>query len=249
MTFTNTIEIVSHCWNGHLPIYAPMLRAQGLSLINYSRHKCQVSWSVFFEHSDTEVWNVLTELEPSLLRCGVVVFRFPVCLEELFQRSIGRNTVALSTGADCVWFCDCDYMFVDGCLDSAIEAAALSPNEIVYPIQVAVTSHEDGDAIIQRMQDKKSLDPAQLAQFYNRDETKAIGGIQIVHGDLARSRGYLNNTKWQQPQTKVDVGFFQTGSDVRYRKSIGKQCQRPITGVHRIRHSRRAYNGTVVDPK
>ena len=175
-----------------------MLRAQGLSLINYSRHKCQVSWSVYFEHNDTEVWNVLAELELALTKCGVDLYRFPVSLGEVFQRSIGRNSVALSTGADCVWFCDCDYLFVNDCLDHAIEATALSPDSIVYPIYVAVTSHEDGDAIISRMKDKKSLDPAQMALFYPRNETKAIGGIQIVHGNLARSHGYLNETKWQQ---------------------------------------------------
>lgn len=244
----NEIEIVSHCWGGDLPIYPHLLRAQGLSIIHHSQHKCRVVWTICYNTSDDAVVEVLDELEPALFSAGVHIKRIPLSVPHLFERSIGRNVAALSSQADCVWFCDCDYLFSGSCFDLAINQTAFRLDSIVYPRIVSVTSHQDGDGIIRRMGDKKELTEEDLALFYGRTERKAIGGIQIVNGDLARFRGYLDGTKWQKPKADTSRGNFSTVSDVKYRSYIGKQVPTKfITGVHRIRHSHRAYGGTVVD--
>lgn len=247
MTAMSTIEIVSHCFNGHLPIYAPLLRAQGLSLIHHSQHQCAVLWSICYHPEDEAVIAVLNELEPALFSVGVCIQRIPLSFGELFQRSVGRNRVALSTEADCVWFCDCDYLFQNGCLDGAILATALVPDSVVYPQVVLITTHDAGDRIIANMQDKKDLTSDDLFCFYAKNENKAIGGIQIVNGDLARSRGYVNFGKWIKPTTNIARGAFEFRSDVKYRGCIGQTSQQPISGVCRIRHSRRSYGGTVIE--
>lgn len=243
----SSIEIVSHCFNGHLPIYAPLLRAQGLSLIHFSRHQCKVTWTICYHASDIAVLDVLDELESALFSVGVLIRRIPQSLEELFQRSIGRNIVALSSKADCVWFCDCDYLFKNNCLDSAILATARVPDAVVYPQVVLTTTHETGDRIIGKMQGKQDLTIDDIFCFYSKIETKAIGGIQIVNGDLARSHGYVNFGKWIKPTTNIDRGAFEFRSDVKYRGCIGKSSPQTIDGAFRVRHSCRSYGGKVVE--
>lgn len=249
MTDMNTIEIVSHCWAGHLPIYAHLLRAQALSLISHNRSHCRVIWSVFYVETDAAVVEVLEEVETLLMGVGVELLRFTSTVEEILQRSIGRNIAAVSTGADCVWFTDCDYMFAGLCLDEAVRAAATVGDSIIYPNMVQVCSHEAGDALIAKMARKEPLELIDFTSFQPRPETKAIGGIQIVSGALARSKGYLDGTKWMQPVTKTDRGSFNTVTDVKYRKAIGKCVPWTITSCRRIRHSARAYGGTVIEQK
>lgn len=247
MSTTKSIEIVSHCWGGDLPIYPHLLRAQGLSLLHHSLHRCEVTWTICFHESDYSVVGVIDELADVLTSRNVMLRQIVLSKGSLFERAIGRNEAAITSREDCVWFCDCDYLFSGNCLDSAIEATALYPDTIVYPSTVLVTSHDDGDLIISQMQDKQALTSGDLSRFFLRPETKAIGGIQIVSGDLARSRGYLNKTKWMRPRQDTSRGKFSTASDVRFRSCIGKTGGMLIPGVHRIRHSRRSYGGTVID--
>lgn len=243
----SAIEIVVHCFNGHLPIYAPLLRAQGLSLIHHSLHRCKVVWTVCYHPEDGAVTDIFDELESDLFHSGVFIRRIPLSFGALFQRSVGRNEAALSTEADCLWHSDCDYLFKGDCLDGAIREVALVPDAIVYPAHVLITSHFDGDSIINKMEGKHNLTSDDLLLFNPQIATKAIGGIQIVNGDLARSKGYVNYGKWIKPNPTTVRGSFETRSDVKYRGCIGKTSQRPIAGVCRIRHSKRSYGGTVVE--
>ena len=245
---TKVIEIVSHCYGGDLPIYPHLLRAQGLSLIHLSQHKCSVVWTICYDPDEKAVVGVLDELEAELAARRVKIRRIPLPIGHIFERAIGRNIAAMSTDANCVWFCDCDYLFAGGCLDDAIKETDLYYDCIVFPQVVSVTSHVDGDAIIHHMEAKQPLAVDVLSTFGARSEMKAIGGIQIVSGELAKSRGYLNEwLKWMKPATDTSKGNFSTRSDVKYRSYIGKSVPRGFAGTHRIRHSHRSYGGMVVD--
>ena len=247
MTDMSTIEIISHCWNGPLSIYAPLLRAQGRSFIDFSDHVCDVVWSVCYHESDKLVVGVLDSLEDDLLYRNVRINRVPLPFDLLFQRAIGRNKVALESTADCVWFCDCDYLFAACCLDDAIVCSRAYPNSILYPSTTKATSHEEGDALIKKMEENLSpLERSDMELFYSRPEEKAIGGIRIVKGNLARSRGYLNGTKWVQPVKDTAKGFRVTRCDVKYRSFIGSCVPVYLRWPFRIRHSKRALGGFVV---
>lgn len=245
----STIEIVSHCYGGDLTIYPNLLRAQGLSLINHSMHKCKVVWTICYNQKDAGVLAVLEELEAALYSRNVKIRRIILSLGGLFERAIGRNIAAMGSEADCVWFCDCDYLFNGRCLDCAIDEASIHNDTVVYPKFLYITTHARGDGIISKMEERQDLTIDDMSLFYVNTQNKAIGGIQIVSGDLARSRGYLHTmNKWQRPREDTSRGKFSTRSDVKFRSYIGTTASSSsIVGTHRIRHSKRSYGGEVVD--
>jgi hypothetical protein len=78
------------------------------------------------------------------------------------------------------------------------------------------------------------IDPA---DFVPLNYDRAIGGVQIVPGEIARTRGYCNG---RRRLLTVPSSFGGFSDDVTFRRSLGTNGT-PIdfNGVYRIRHRNR----------
>ena len=166
-------------------------------------------------------------------------------MRRLFRRAIGRNDAALSSYTDLVWFCDCDYLFGEGCIDGLWK----SWNELdqfasmMFPEKFwTMKTRELGDELIaQNLQGVVGADPSLFTQVWSK---RAFGGLQIVPGSLARERGYLDgHRKYQTPLPRPFANFH---DDVAYRKSclrIGPIVPLEVPNLYRLRHSKTTYQG------
>jgi len=162
--------------------------------------------------------------------------------KNLFQRSVGRNQVALGTSADVVWFTDCDYYFGGDALAAACRACRKQLGTCVYPSCVYTHfKHEMGDVLLRKL-NKVDMPVWEIrafrqeGEFVRRPMRKAIGGIQIIDGDYCREFGYLNGTKWVD--SVAADHFLRCRSDAPFRRSVGSTKRVDIPDVFRIRHSR-----------
>jgi hypothetical protein len=156
------------------------------------------------------------------------------------RRAIGRNLAAKATLADVVWFADCDMLFRAATFDDLATAIGRHPTGMLYyPRHVLVSkSHAAGDQDIARASDRSKLVSLDATKFRPRRYGRAIGGVQIVRGDVARSRGYLPNTRWQRPRPRWGT----TNEDVHFRRALGSpQFGVDLRGVYRLRHSKCGY--------
>lgn len=225
------LEIVTHCWN-----YSSLLRWHIDSLFRRpATSDLSVLLAVFYSTDDDKTIAVLNEAVKQRVAADKT-YLVPCALAtpDLCRRAIGRNVAAVGTRADWLWFTDCDYLLGE-CLPSLPQALEAAGNPaLAYPATVEVTSQQDGDRLIQRAacQDDLVVDCPWEQRFMNR----AIGGIQIVRGDIAR-RGYLpGHPKWQRPAER----WMRTHEDVAYRQSLGTEGTAiNLPGVRRIRHSLR----------
>lgn len=236
------LEIVVHAYAEVLDQYAQFLRFQLSSLVL----------------NPTEVpIRITTCFTPRDERIGIVLAKFagklplnplPLQPEDLFRRSIGRNQAALSTEADLVFFTDVDYCFYDDCLDSLwaqwnkLEAKP----SLLWIRQIQIhKDHEIGDRLIawarESADDLLRIDPA---DFKAENIPRAIGGVQIISGDDARTYGYLNDRpKWRRPSDNPFVIF---SDDIIFRESCekrGKSVSIILPGLYRLRHSKTTYGG------
>ena len=159
----------------------------------------------------------------------------PMSNEELFRRAIGRNYAALRTEADVVWFTDADYCFGEGCLDS-IHDLMDADSGLCIPETVKINvDHATGNAAIERERENP-LPQIVESEFKTRKEKKAIGGIQIIGGNLARKIGYLKGTRWVEP-VDASKGFRSCKCDKVWRSHNNLSATRlPIRNVYRMRH-------------
>jgi hypothetical protein len=125
-----------------------------------------------------------------LERYGQSARKWPLPTEQLCRRTIGRNMAALATTADWVWFIDCDYIFGEGTLDALATVLPTVDADLVYPCVVGA-----------------------------RAITKAIGGAQIVRGDVARRDGYCRDVP--ELHTPLQQWIHETPEDVRFRELLG----------------------------
>lgn len=242
-----SIRIVTHCYAGTLPQYAVFLRYQLSSLILH-KPKVPIVISVCFSVTDNRTIAVLSEFLDK--HAGDINIQCEGMTErELFRRAIGRNRVALKSAEDLVWFTDVDYLFRNGCLDNlwAVWKSMESPKPtLIYPKMVMVQrTHQLGDALVESAKFKRDLlVDVDEAEFVEKPEWKAIGGIQIVDGAYARIVGYLNtHSRYQQPVV-AGQPFPEFRDDVKFRSNCAKVgAIQPIdgTGVYRLRHSRTTY--------
>lgn len=168
---------------------------------------------------------------------------------QLMRRAIGRNQLAKDTKADIVWFADCDMTFGEGTFERIVEIFNVDEGAkrpaLIFPRNISATEQWYGDQLVEfateingppivPWSDGKGFVPFS----YNR----AIGGVQIVPGDIAREHGYVpDSDRYQKPS---DV-WRRTFEDMHYRKQLhrlygsgkGTGCQIPNIG--RIRHSER----------
>lgn len=173
----------------------------------------------------------------------------PLAREDVTRRAIGRNKAALKSDGDLVWFCDVDYVFKDGCLDRLWELWLESDKPVLlHPRKVFIQpTHAEGDVMIADALNRPGeLLDCDTSGFKTKRYHAAIGGVQIVDGDVARKIGYLEGTKWQRP---TDRPFF-TAEDVAFRsqcqshaRKTGRRYKEAIDlpNLFRLRHTQRAY--------
>jgi len=229
-----SIEIVTHCYAQKYPHFAKCLQAQLMS-IRYNCSFCAVKITVCCTESDRATIDVLEDE-------GDLVSPLFMPVRELGRRAVGRNRVALFTAADIVWFADVDHLFLDGMLDYLNELEWPDDTSMLYPKEIMISrDHVVGD---------RQLDNVgygwdsffDFSDFILKHYHKAIGGVQIVTGDFARTHGYLNNTKWMTCFNKVPFGDFK--DDIAYRgfcSQYGKIRGIDLSGVFRLRHTTTSY--------
>jgi hypothetical protein len=229
-----TVEIISHCWQ-----YSRVLNYQLSSLVLNPPKRVVVRLVVYYSLDDSNTQAVVTlfaHLESTKEWLHGLWMKKPF----LLNRSIGRNMAARHSTADLVWFCDCDYFFGPGCLD-ALADVPLDPADPEYSplyfprVTYYNKDHANGDGYARRaaVPDVYDIDPA---DFIEHRSKRAIGGIQIVPGDVARAKGYCPDiSKWQTP-TDGDKMLF--GSDVPFRRSLGTGGKAiDIPNCYRIRQT------------
>ena len=224
-----TIEIVSHCWN-----YSHWLKFQLSSLALHPPREHRVVMTVI--HSPEDAGTVELLADYSRMTIPNVVWNWvPVDKSQLFRRAIGRNLRAKATAADWIFFTDCDQMFCDGSLDALGAALQGRRDYLVFP-RVAQCSQRisspsevtvDGPADPRLVAIDRSL-------FHPVVHQKAVGGLQIVHGDVARAVGYCESLRfYQTPQN----GFTNTYEDRAFRWLLGTHgVPIDIPHVYRIEH-------------
>jgi hypothetical protein len=223
------LEIISHCWQ-----YGRQLTHQLSSLLLFAPSTVNVVMTVVFaseDHSTKEVLDYFEAFEAPHIRWNWC------CLtrEKVFRRAFGRNQAALATTADWVWFADADMCFRSSCLDELAGQLRGQSTPLVYPRIIRIShSHEAGESALNRVATGPALIDIDPAEFVPWRYDRAIGGVQIVPGDIARSRGYLNG---RRRLFKVPISFGGFSDDIAFRRSLGTDGS-PINldGVYRIRH-------------
>lgn len=190
---------------------------------------------------DEPTHETLAFFAPRLAAVGVTLEPRELDRGRLLRRAIGRNHACFACRSKWIWFCDCDYMFGDKCIDTIIAAAngMRTRWRIVFPRWTLQTEQPGGDAMIAQAADaglavREMPDPRELEPARNK---VAIGGIQIARGDYVREAGYLPNDEiLQKPVGK----WARTYEDRGFRIQAGTRG-RPIDAPNliRIRHSDR----------
>lgn len=240
-----TVEIVSHAWAERFPIYAAALTYQLSSLVLHPPQKCRVSVAVCCTLGDARVAEVIANFYKRYkLDIRTVLLDVP----SLGRRAIGRNAAAKSTEADIVWFADVDYVFGHDCLDALAVMEWPDDVSIVFPKRIKIQcDHATGDKelefVLHRSMKFAGIVGVLTDQFVDHTHNRAIGGVQIVRGDLARRHGYLDgHAKWQKPLT--DGKMFHTSEDMAFRrqcKEHGRAMGIELPNVFRMRHSECCY--------
>lgn len=230
-----SIELVSHCWN-----YARPLAYQLSSLVLFPPEGVEITVTIWHSECDARTVEVLEFFGRREIPNVTWNWR-SLAPPRLCRRSIGRNISAQENQSDWVWFADCDMCF-RGCFTEETMALWEKNRErsLIYPRRVNVSkSSLRGDSTIEAMTEiaVRDIDPE---DFIPRKYRRAIGGVQIVRGDVLREIGYANSRRGQRPVKK----WRRTFEDTSFRRSLktpGRAIQFP--GVYRIRHSQ---NGRTV---
>jgi hypothetical protein len=234
---TLTIEVVSHCWQ-----YAHLLAYQLSSLVNFPPTRARVRMTVFHAAEDARVRDLLAYFG-AIAVPGVTWNWQALPPGKLFRRSIGRNRAARSTPADWVWFADCDILFHRDCMDTLADRLQGRQDPLTYPKEERVTAMlEETDPLLLAERDRPKvvdIDPGQFKLLPNPPRAK--GAYQIVHGDVARQRGYCEQLKvFQRPAKR----WAKTYEDSAFRWLLGFDgVGLDVPGVYRVRHVRKGRYG------
>lgn len=228
------LEIVTHCWN-----YAHLLAYQLSSLAAFPPTRCQVTMTVFFSPEDRGTLQLLEHYE-AMQVSGVRWNWQPLEPPELFRRAIGRNRAALATGADWIWYTDCDVFFMQGCLDGLSDALQGRRELLVYPREERTTPLLlEGDPLLDPPDGtlSTSLD---TTRFDIQSIHRAKGAWQITHGDVARKVGYCGVPFYQAPRTH----WIKSYEDRTYRWLLRTEgAPIDVPGIFRIRHATKGRYG------
>jgi len=226
-----TLEIVTHCYR-----YTTLLRHQLSSLIIWPPLDLHIKATVFYTAEDERTKQALERFR------GYQVPNITWNWQDqepglLCHRSIGRNQAALASEADWVWFTDADYWFTHECWSAFAQLGPVD-GPLIYPRRVHVhRRHSFGDALIENSRKSPGLVFAEFRKFRAERLSRAIGGVQIVKGDVCRSRGYLKDNSRAQRRLET-AKWARCREDVWFRRSLGTKGQGvDLPGVYRIRHS------------
>lgn len=123
------------------------------------------------------------------------------------------------------------------------EKLAAVSGPLAFPCRVNVSrDHEVGGAAISQVVGVGTYDIAP-GDYVPVRVRRAIGGLQVVRGDVAREKGYLPRGRWQKPAKAWQV----TSDDIAFRRSLGTSGEPiEIPNLFRIRHIQRGQtHGTV----
>lgn len=223
------LEIVSHCWR-----YAHLLAYQLSSLVLYPPTKLSVQMTVFHSPEDQKTIDLLKFFGTHSPH-NVTWNWWPLERTRLFRRGIGRNLAALATQADWIWFTDCDQVFHRGCLDALAGQLEARNDPLVFPRQEQCTPLlETADEMLQATMHVPAIVEIDPERFETVTHDRAIGPLQITHGDAARKLGYCNSIPhYQKPVDRWQKTF----EDRTFRWLIGSQGSPiDVPGLFRIEH-------------
>jgi hypothetical protein len=227
-----TVTIVTHCWR-----YSRVLTYQLSSLLLHPPKNVEASIFVFYTREDQPTRDVI-DFFLGQRWLGMAFGGVDIPRTHLLNRSIGRNRACREVPADVFWFTDCDYCFGEGALDALAEVD-LKSSRLFYPETTWFTKdRETGDAYADRAQ-KPAVLEIDPADFVEHRPGKAIGGIQIVPGDVAREFGYCPDVAKHQTPVPADCFLFKRNfSDTTFRKHLNtKGTPIDVPNVFRIRQS------------
>jgi hypothetical protein len=225
------IEIVSHCWN-----YSHFLTYQLSSLVLYPPSRTTVTMTVFYSDEDIQTCKLLDYFSGISVEGVTWNWR---CLpkEELFRRTIGSNQAALATRADWIWFTDCDALFRQDCLDSLSDRLQGRRDILVFPTCERVTALlKPSDPLLQSGRESlHQLRDIEDGQFTEETVSRAVGPMQITHGDVARACGYCRSLGFYlRPASR----WSKAHEDRAFRWVLGSQgVGVDLPGFYRIRHA------------
>lgn len=234
-----SLEIVSHSWH-----YSRPLIFQLSSLYLFPPSKTAVTMTVFYSETDPNTAEVLHFFAGQPRPNKVTLRSWPLPPDRITRRMIGRNLAALATEADWVWFTDCDYVFRAGCFDSFSHWNPAPEGLLFYPKHThASRSHEDGDSELERVASRVRLVDVDPKKYRVTSLRRAIGGIQIVRGEVARRMGYCRQSRYHQIPSAT---WAHNRDDIWFRRSLGTAgIPMEVPEVYRIRHSARG--GALLD--
>lgn len=212
-----SITLVTHCWcpPGY-DLYAQHLKWQLASLSNHPPGIEVVHLSCV-SATDKATLDMLNGFARGNHLPANIASRLMIFTEnELLRRAIARNKAAKKCRTQAMWFLDADYYFGEGCLDS-LARQITSDTELAMPSRVIVNvDHATGDAMVEANRDV-ALPQIDTSLFVPLRRQIAIGGLQIVGGNVARKYGYCDGTKWTKP-VLTDRGWRSTGEDKAFRR-------------------------------
>lgn len=227
------IEICVHCWK-----YTRLLCYQLSSLYLFVPKKVQITATVFYSSDDKETAELLNWFREPLMTVGVALNPWELPKRFILRRSIGRHEAAIATKADWIWMADADYLFGEHCLDSLPDLLKSIDGPLAFPRYVLTSkTHETGDDAISRVVHPAVYD-IERDDFHPRRMRRAIGGVQIYRGMIARELGYLPPGPSGHAPVDGDR-FLKCREDVLFRR---RQLQTSGTAidaknVFRIRHT------------
>jgi hypothetical protein len=235
------IDVVSHCYAAELPQYADALHYQLSSLILDRPRACHVTATICYDPDDEATVKTLTWFWDEKRDPDIRLIPLPP--EQLGRRAIGRNIAALSTDADLVWFADVDMAFREGVLDQLASMEWPEGASMIFPRWIQIhRNHAIGARCLLRARDAAEPLDVDPEEFKPKRYARAIGGVQIVRGDLAREHGYLSDhPRWSKP---VEKPFGSFRDDIAYRKQClehGSIVAVDLPGIHRLRHKVTSY--------
>lgn len=222
-------EIVTHCWR-----YSKVLAWQLNSLRTSWLWRDDVQLTVLVAPRDEDpATHDLLEAHQYWAELRVIVQP----RAELFVRAIGRHQRALATEARWLWHCDADYLLLPSVFQALEGLDPADPaHRLVYPRHVWISqTHAIGQEYLERGPVER---PFSGLDFARRRTGKAIGGIQIVPGQVAREVGYCPSRRYQRPAPTAEL-FLDTRSDRAFRVGLGTPGTAvDLPGVYRLRHER-----------
>lgn len=231
------VEIVVHCWR-----YSNLLAYQASSLALYPpAGDVRVTLAVYCSREDNRTIALLDRLAKSDLPENVAIDRRTLETPLLMRRAIGRNLAARSTTAEVVWFADCDILFRSETFATLFKEIEANPEGTLYhPRKVFTNSYwADGDEAIEVAKASIGWIDIDKAKYQPRIYGRAIGGLQIVRGEVARKHGYVPLDRFQRPAAT----WRNTTEDIHFRRLLGPPHYAiDLPGVYRIRHSKRGSN-------